>query len=113
MDNFTYLNTLTIQLNSKGIEISEIIHEENCLFPMNLPLPFKKQFVLGFGGSASMVHPASGYMIGSLLRRALLNNDPIMYPDAGCTMLADPPKPSTNCFLNGRGKFIGKRQFSS
>ena len=37
---------------------------------MNLPLPFKKQFVLGFGGSASMVHPASGYMIGSLLRRA-------------------------------------------
>ena len=39
---------------------------------MNLPLPIKKQFVLGFGGSASMVHPASGYMIGSLLRRAPL-----------------------------------------
>ena len=39
---------------------------------MNLPLPFKKQFVLGFGGAASMVHPASGYMIGSLLRRAPL-----------------------------------------
>ena len=39
---------------------------------MNLPLPFKKQFVLGFGGAASMVHPASGYMVGSLLRRAPL-----------------------------------------
>ena len=39
---------------------------------MNLPLPLKKQFVLGFGGSASMVHPASGYMVGSLLRRAPL-----------------------------------------
>ena len=58
------------RLNSKGIEIREIFHEENCLFPMNLPLPFKEQFVLGFGGAASMVHPASGYMIGSLLRRA-------------------------------------------
>ena len=60
------------RLNSKGIKVSEIFHEENCLFPMNLPLPFKKQFVLGFGGAASMVHPASGYMIGSLLRRAPL-----------------------------------------
>jgi lycopene cyclase-like protein len=26
--------------------------------------------VVGFGGAASMVHPASGYMVGSLLRRA-------------------------------------------
>ena len=60
------------RLRSKDIEVSEIFHEENCLFPMNLPLPFKKQFVLGFGGSASMVHPASGYMVGSLLRRAPL-----------------------------------------
>ncbi len=60
------------RLNSKGIKVIEILHEENCLFPMNLPLPFKKQFVLGFGGAASMVHPASGYMIGSLLRRAPL-----------------------------------------
>ena len=60
------------RLENKGIKINEIYHEENCLFPMNLPLPFKKQFVLGFGGAASMVHPASGYMIGSLLRRAPL-----------------------------------------
>ena len=51
------------RLNSMGIEVNEVFHEENCLFPMNLPLPFKKQFVLGFGGSASMVHPASGYMV--------------------------------------------------
>ena len=60
------------RLNNKGIKIEEIFHEENCLFPMNLPLPYKNQSVLGFGGSASMVHPASGYMIGSLLRRAPL-----------------------------------------
>ena len=63
---------LLCRLKNKGIEINEIYHEENCLFPMNLPLPFKNQFVLGFGGSASMVHPASGYMVGSLLRRAPL-----------------------------------------
>ena len=37
---------------------------------MNLPLPFKNQSILAFGGAASMVHPASGYMVGSLLRRA-------------------------------------------
>jgi len=60
------------RLSSKGIEVNEIFHEENCLFPMNLTLPFKNQFVLGFGGAASMVHPASGYMVGSLLRRAPL-----------------------------------------
>ena len=65
-------NRLLSRLKNKGIEVIEIIHEENCLFPMNLPLPYKNQSVLGFGGAASMVHPASGYMIGSLLRRAPL-----------------------------------------
>ena len=60
------------RLNNKGVKVKEILHEENCLFPMNLPLPYKSQSILGFGGAASMVHPASGYMIGSLLRRAPL-----------------------------------------
>ncbi len=63
---------LISRLEDRGIKVKEIIHEENCLFPMNLPLPYKNQSVLGFGGAASMVHPASGYMIGSLLRRAPL-----------------------------------------
>ena len=58
------------RLSNKDIKVEKIIHEENCLFPMNLPLPFKDQSILAFGGAASMVHPASGYMIGSLLRRA-------------------------------------------
>jgi len=61
---------LNSRLSSKGIQIEEIIHEEHCLFPMNLPLPHRDQPLLAFGGSASMVHPASGYMVGSLLRRA-------------------------------------------
>ena len=63
---------LMSRLAKKGIEIKEVMHEENCLFPMNLPLPFKNQPILAFGGAASMVHPASGYMVGSLLRRAPL-----------------------------------------
>ncbi len=61
---------LTSRLSKRGIVIDEIIHEEHCLFPMNLPLPFLNQPLLAFGGSASMVHPASGYMVGALLRRA-------------------------------------------
>ncbi len=61
---------LYLRLKSRGVEIEEILHEEDCLFPMNLPLPFLDQSLLAFGGSASMVHPASGYMVGALLRRA-------------------------------------------
>tara|TARA_B100000029_G_scaffold478577_1_gene524816 strand:- start:1500 stop:2705 length:1206 start_codon:yes stop_codon:yes gene_type:complete len=61
---------LYARLGNRGIEIQEVIHEEHCLFPMNLPLPDRNQSLLAFGGSASMVHPASGYMVGALLRRA-------------------------------------------
>ncbi|QNI67950.1 lycopene beta cyclase [Synechococcus sp. BMK-MC-1] len=57
------------RLDLRGVEITEVIHEEFCLFPMNLPLPDRSQPVLAFGGASSMVHPASGYMLGSLLRR--------------------------------------------
>ncbi|MBK17207.1 MAG: lycopene cyclase [Prochlorococcus sp. SP3034] len=60
------------RLKKKGVLIKDIFHEEDCLFPMNLPLPSKNQGILAFGGAASMVHPASGYMVGSLLRRAPL-----------------------------------------
>ncbi|MFM7267111.1 MAG: lycopene cyclase family protein, partial [Cyanobium sp.] len=34
------------------------------------PLPDRRQRVVGFGGAGGMVHPASGYMVGALLRRA-------------------------------------------
>ena len=57
------------RLNARDVGITEVLHEEFCLFPMNLPLPDRDQPVLAFGGAASMVHPASGYMVGSLLRR--------------------------------------------
>ena len=73
------------RLAHRGVAITAVEHEEFCLFPMNLPLPDLQQPVLGFGGAASMVHPASGYMVGALLRRApvvaaavagLLRSDP-------------------------------------
>ncbi|MBD1919197.1 MULTISPECIES: lycopene beta cyclase [Cyanophyceae] len=57
------------RLGHRGIEIKETHHVERCLFPMNQPLPDLTQRVVGFGGAASMVHPASGYMVGALLRR--------------------------------------------
>ena len=57
------------RLNHRGIAIEAVEHVEYCLFPMNPALPDLSQQLLGFGGSASMVHPASGYMVGSLLRR--------------------------------------------
>jgi lycopene beta-cyclase len=57
------------RIEQRGVVVTEVIHEEFCLFPMNLPLPDRSQPVLAFGGAASMVHPASGYMVGSLLRR--------------------------------------------
>ena len=57
------------RLQRRGVEVIEVLHEEFCLFPMNLPLPDFSQPLLAFGGAASMVHPASGYMVGALLRR--------------------------------------------
>ena len=58
------------RLAHRGVQVLEVQHEEFCLFPMNPVLPDLRQRVVGFGGAASMVHPASGYLVGGLLRRA-------------------------------------------
>ena len=50
------------------MEITEVIHEEFCLFPMNLPLPDRSQPVLAFGVRRAWCI-RFGYMVGSLLRR--------------------------------------------
>lgn len=60
---------LALRLKRQGAAMAAVEHEEFCLFPMNPPLPALNQRVVGFGGSAGMVHPASGFMVGSLLRR--------------------------------------------
>ena len=58
------------RLAARGIKVTEIHEVERCIFPMTLPLPDLHQSVVAFGGAASMVHPASGYTIGAMLRRA-------------------------------------------
>ena len=52
------------RLAHRGVKVLEVLHVEKCLFPMNMPLPDRTQAVVGFGGAASMVHPATGYMQG-------------------------------------------------
>jgi len=55
-----------------GIDLIAAEHIERCFFPMNLPLPNLRQPLVGFGGAAAMVHPASGYQMDSVLQRAPL-----------------------------------------
>ncbi len=58
------------RLAHRGVTVKETTEAERCLFPMGLPLPDLSQRVVGFGGAASMVHPASGYMMASVLNTA-------------------------------------------
>lgn len=58
------------RLAARGAEAREVRHIERCLFPMNAPLPHLGQPLLGYGGAAGMVHPASGYQVGAALRHA-------------------------------------------
>ena len=62
---------LSQRLKHNGIKITKLEHEELGLFlPMNMAIPDLDQPILGFGGAAGMVHPASGYLVGGLIRRA-------------------------------------------
>lgn len=70
--SFTQLkDRLEQRLAQLGITVREVHDTERVLFPMNAPLP-APQRVIGFGGAASMVHPPSGYLIGSALTFAPL-----------------------------------------
>ncbi|MEM6256225.1 MAG: lycopene beta cyclase [Cyanobacteria bacterium P01_D01_bin.156] len=73
----TLKQRLQQRLSADGVEVQEVHETEYCLFPMNQPLPDLNQRVLGFGGAASMVHPATGYMVGAMLRRAPAVGDAI------------------------------------
>jgi len=52
------------------IEVKSVLEEEFCLIPMGGSLPVLGQNVLGFGGSAGMVHPATGYMFSRVMEMA-------------------------------------------
>jgi lycopene beta-cyclase len=58
------------RLAAQGISVTAVHTVERVIFPMTLPLPDLHQPIVAFGGAASMVHPATGYMVGVMLRRA-------------------------------------------
>lgn len=58
------------RLRAAGARVVQTLEVERCLFPMGVALPPRDQPVIGFGGAAGMVHPATGYQVGTALRRA-------------------------------------------
>jgi lycopene cyclase-like protein len=58
------------RLAHAGVAVTAVRHVERCLFPMNHAMPDLRQPVIGFGGAASMVHPATGYQVGAALTLA-------------------------------------------
>lgn len=61
---------LEARLASLGLQHCERIGEERCSIAMGLGLPTPDQSVVPFGAAAAMVHPASGYLISHVLRKA-------------------------------------------
>lgn len=57
------------RLDHRNLEV-EVGSFERVKIPMGLPLPSPGPRTLPFGGAASMVHPATGYMVGRVLRAA-------------------------------------------
>ncbi len=61
---------LDARLESLGLQGCERLGEERCSIPMGLGLPIHGQALVPFGAAAAMVHPASGYSIAHVLRKA-------------------------------------------
>jgi lycopene beta-cyclase len=58
------------RLDYLGIKVSKVEEEEYCYIPMGGSLPLKDQRVIALGGSAAMVHPATGYHLCRMLTGA-------------------------------------------
>nr|ADA82241.1 chromoplast-specific lycopene beta cyclase [Crocus sativus] len=61
---------MVARLRHLGIKVKRVIEDEKCLIPMGGPLPMIPQSVMGFGGTAGLVHPATGYSVARALRAA-------------------------------------------
>jgi lycopene cyclase-like protein len=61
---------LEARMSAAGMRVERVDDVERCLIPMDAPLPDLRQRVVGFGGAAAMVHPASGYLWPAVLRAA-------------------------------------------
>ncbi|KAA8495109.1 Lycopene beta cyclase, chloroplastic/chromoplastic [Porphyridium purpureum] len=61
---FDYLKRqLYKRLEHYGVRVERVLEEEFCLIPMGGALPKLDQPVLGYGGAAGFVHPATGYSL--------------------------------------------------
>ncbi len=58
------------RLEHMGIEIGDVDDIERCHIPMDTPMPVLGQRSVGFGAAASMIHPATGYMVSHIAARA-------------------------------------------
>lgn len=58
------------RLRALGVRAPRRDDIERCWIPMGGALPDGGQRVVGFGGAAGMVHPATGYMLAATLARA-------------------------------------------
>ncbi len=61
---------LHARLRVLGVEVREVHETERCLIPMGGPWPRAGERVVAFGAAASLVHPATGYMVGLALTDA-------------------------------------------
>ncbi|HEX2188284.1 MAG TPA: lycopene cyclase family protein [Longimicrobiaceae bacterium] len=61
---------LRARLAARGVAVPEGGERELCRIPMGGPLPSPRQRVVGFGGAAGMVHPATGYLLARVLADA-------------------------------------------
>jgi lycopene beta-cyclase len=73
------------RMAASGVELSDETRVERCVFPMGTPVP-PPQPVFAYGAAAGMVHPATGYQVGSALAHAPEIADALAYaigePDA-------------------------------
>jgi lycopene cyclase-like protein len=63
-------NRLHERLKQWNIKPKKRLGIERCRIPMTFPMPDRKQRTLAFGASASMVHPATGYLLARTIKKA-------------------------------------------
>ncbi|MCB9730104.1 MAG: lycopene cyclase family protein [Deltaproteobacteria bacterium] len=69
--SFAYLRgRLDVRLRQRGVRVVRELEIERCLIPMDAPAPDRRQRVVGIGGAASLVHPATGYMLTHTMKVA-------------------------------------------
>ncbi len=76
---------LSARLDALGLSQCSRIGEELCSIPMGLGLPTPTQPLVSFGAAAAMVHPASGYSIAHVFRKA----DPVASAIVGALRTGD------------------------